>query len=419
MPKSSSQLNFELARLAKSGNDEEARKLLLAKELSEADERKWLYHLGNLIHAAGRPIQASAVWREIGTPPQISTHDLSLVTLLRRWWPPVLATIGVLTIFYTLLFTTFPRPFDLFQFMQAMNNQQQNQSVWKSFWDKGRPSWRSSDLYVQGDQLVPMLQDTIAKLLGKETKEKTAKDELAKWLQEYENKLYGEGSSGLNYHIVVAKGLFNSRAFEDAIDILEQGLEVEESVTKRSQIYQELGTTYYYKGYELQPDGLARYDLPLVRKSVEAYEQAAPYSSNPYLFGNLGWGYYLLAEYERAIEYGEQALQLAPSLNYVRMNLGITYLRLGELQDSLDSYASILDYRPDRTEYEGGIRDLQELIREFPGQYPFGHFLLGYLFQMQGNYPSAQDAYTRYLKESYIPYWQAQARHQLNEMSRD
>ena len=419
MPESSSQLGFELARLVESGNDEEARALVQAKELSEADERKWLYHLGNLLHAAGRPLQASAIWREVGTPPQVPPNELSLVTLLRRWWPPVLATIGVLTIFYTLLFTTFPRPFDLFQFMQAMSNQQQNRSAWDSFWDTGRPSWRSSDLYVQGDQLVPMLQDTIAKLLGEETDEKSAKDELAKWLQDYENELYGEGLSGLNYHIVVAKGLFNSRAFEDAIAILEQGLETEESAARRGQIYQELGTTYYYQGYELQPDGLARYDLPLVRKSVEAYEQAAPYSSNPYLFGNLGWGYYLLAEYEKAIEYGEQALQLAPSLNYVRMNLGITYLRLGELQDSLDSYASIQDYRPDRTEYEGGIRDLQELIREFPGQYPFGHFLLGYLFQIQGNYPPAQEAYERYLLESSIPYWQAQARHRLNEMSNE
>ena len=92
-----------------SGNDEEARALVHAKELSEADERKWLYHLGNLLHAAGRPLQASAIWREVGTPPQIPSNDLSLVTLLRRWWPPVLATIGVLTIFYTLLFTTFPR----------------------------------------------------------------------------------------------------------------------------------------------------------------------------------------------------------------------------------------------------------------------------------------------------------------------
>ena len=101
------------------------------------------------------------------------------------------------------------------------------------------------------------------------------------------------------------------------------------------------------------------------------------------------------------------------------MGLGITYLRLGELQDSLDSYASIQDYRPDRTEYEGGIRDLQELIREFPGQYPFGHFLLGYLFQIQGNYLPAQEAYERYLQESSIPYWQAQARHRLNEMSNE
>ena len=40
MPESSSQLRFELARLVESGNDEEARALVHAKELSEADERK-------------------------------------------------------------------------------------------------------------------------------------------------------------------------------------------------------------------------------------------------------------------------------------------------------------------------------------------------------------------------------------------
>ena len=54
-----------------------------------------------------------------------------------------------------------------------------------------------------------MLQDTIAKLLGEEA-EKSTKDELAKWLEDYENELYGDGLSSLNYHIVVAKGLFNS-----------------------------------------------------------------------------------------------------------------------------------------------------------------------------------------------------------------
>ena len=87
MPESSSQLGFELAKLVESGNDEEARALVHAKELSEADERKWLYHLGNLLHAAGRPLQASAIWREVGTPPQIPSNDLSLFTLLRRSAP--------------------------------------------------------------------------------------------------------------------------------------------------------------------------------------------------------------------------------------------------------------------------------------------------------------------------------------------
>ena len=88
MPESSLQLSFELARLVESGNDEEARALVQAKELSEADERKWLYHLGNLLHAAGRPLQASVIWREVGTPPQIHPNESSLVALLRSWWPP-------------------------------------------------------------------------------------------------------------------------------------------------------------------------------------------------------------------------------------------------------------------------------------------------------------------------------------------
>ena len=59
MPEPSFQLSFELARLVESGKDEEARALVHAKELSKADERKWLYHLGNL---------ASVIWRELGTP---------------------------------------------------------------------------------------------------------------------------------------------------------------------------------------------------------------------------------------------------------------------------------------------------------------------------------------------------------------
>ena len=41
MTESFSQLSFELARLVESGNDEEAHELLLAKELSEVNKRKW------------------------------------------------------------------------------------------------------------------------------------------------------------------------------------------------------------------------------------------------------------------------------------------------------------------------------------------------------------------------------------------
>ena len=76
MPESSSQFGFKLARLVESGNHEEARALVHAKELSEFDERKWLYHLGNLLHAAGRPLQASVIWREVGTPHKFTQMNL-------------------------------------------------------------------------------------------------------------------------------------------------------------------------------------------------------------------------------------------------------------------------------------------------------------------------------------------------------
>lgn len=417
MTYSRAELDAQLRTQVTAGEEAEALRLLASQDWSDTERRRWSYHLGNLLHAAGRTESAGKIWRDLREVAPLPESP-SLVQIFRRWWPPALMTVGVILTFYALLFTNFPRPFDLFQFMQTMRNQQTDRSAWDSFWDTERPSWRNQEMpFVEADDLVPMLQDTISRLLGEDEENLDTERGLAQWLRDYEAELYGGGVGGLDYHIVVAKGLFNSRAFDEAVAVLEQGLEEADSPRKRAQLYQELGTTYYYQGYELQPDGLARYNLPLVRKSVESYEQAAPFSSNPYLFGNLGWGYYLLEEYDRAIEYSEQALQLVPSLNYVRMNLGITYLRMGRLEEALAAYENIRDFRPDRTEYEGGIRDLQELLREFPGQYLFGHFLLGYLFQMQENYPLAKESLERYLTTAPPTYWQAQTRQMLREMN--
>ena len=155
--------------------------------------------------------------------------------------------------------------------------------------------------------------------------------------------------------------MFEAREFEEALSTLNNGLHYAESPEQMEQLYQDLGTVYYFKGYKLQPNGLARYDLDDVRDSVKSYEMALSFGEDPYLYGNLGWGYYLLGDYSSSIESSLHALALKPELNYVRMNLGIAYLTKGDYELAFSSYASLQQHSPELDEYEGGIRDLLEL----------------------------------------------------------
>jgi tetratricopeptide (TPR) repeat protein len=98
------------------------------------------------------------------------------------------------------------------------------------------------------------------------------------------------------------------------------------------------------------------------------------------------------------------------------MNLGITYLRMGKLHESLQAYESIAEYNPDPIEYEGGIRDLQELLREHPGEYPFGNFLLGYLLSEEGKYRWAKEKLMLYQASSPPVYWQQRTQQLLADM---
>ena len=54
--------------------------------------------------------------------------------------------------------------------------------------------------------------------------------------------------------------------YDEALTTLKEGLYYAESPEQMEQLYQDLGTVHYYKGYKLQPDGLAQYVLKDVRK---------------------------------------------------------------------------------------------------------------------------------------------------------
>ena len=184
------------------------------------------------------------------------------------------------------------------------------------------------------------------------------------------------------------------------------------------ELFRELGTSYYYQGYQLQADGLAKYDLRLVKNSVDSYLQAEKFTSGPYLYGNMGWGFYLLEDFEKSVEYSQRALALDPTLVYVRMNLGISFLRMHEYTKAFLAYQSIRPLEPDFEEYDGGIRDLKELKLQFPGSHPFTDFILGFIMMEQGRFHDSRVALTTFLNSSFAANsWKAKAQEMIRMMS--
>jgi len=216
---------------------------------------------------------------------------------------------------------------------------------------------------------------------------------------------------------LTGRGLFEAREFDEALTTLKEGIYYAESPEQIEHLYQDLGTVHYYKGYKLQPDGLAQYDLKDVRNSVESYENALRFGEDPYLYGNLGWGYYLLGDYVSSVDNSLKALAMNPELNYARMNLGIAHIKQGTYKRAYAAYESLLKYSPEHDEYEGGIRDLMELQLEFPGVYPFSNFVLGQLYKHQGRNMETSEAIHKFLRQNFpLAYWNHKARSLLSEI---
>lgn len=377
---------------------------ILSTKQKPIKNAEWYYRLGNHFYDTDAHAQAKQAWEKSVVLRGVPTSTPA-ATFPPNVWAVVGTTILILFTIYCLIVLAFPRKFDMMELMQQQVQQQaQELSWWERFWTTNRPMKRQHAL--EQEEFWSILSRQMENLLEYFTADKQIEGTLEDQLVEALNRLHYPGTlhrieGKSQYYHLIGRGLHNLRKHPEAIESLKLGLQETHNPQERGLLYQEIATIYYFQGYQLQPNGLAKYDLDLVRKSIESYREAQKYIQDPYLYGNMGWGYYLLADYERSVHYSLRALKMNEQLSYVRMNLGITYLRMHEYQKAFESYQSLLQYDPNTIDYIGGLRDLEELDRDHAGQYPFVHFIQGYIYYHQENYYKAQEAWKTFLRHPF------------------
>ncbi|MEE8436360.1 MAG: tetratricopeptide repeat protein [bacterium] len=331
----------------------------------------------------------------------------------------VLVFLATMMLVYTLIFTFFPR--SRWEMILMAGGAQDNRAWWERFLDNGRPQppggghklgvrewWEGFKQRLRGQK-----RREIARQRGGRPK---IDERWEKLLRRYGR--YGPFfNSDLDVNIISGYGLSGLGDYKNSVKVFEKGVEKTTAPEKLADLYQGLANAHYYKGYVHQKDGLAKYDMELVQKSLKAYERALAFQPRPISYGNLGWMYFLVKDYEKASEYSRRALSMNPGLEYVQLNLGLVYMMQQKVYDAYLVYNNFLRRNPSKDTYRGGINDLREVIRDNPGRYPFAYLFVGMLSLKQGNYGLARDSLNRFSTMPFVgKFWREIADKKLREM---
>ena len=357
--------------------------------------------------------RAAGLWRHTGAgSKKIDPRLLNLQAFLVL----LLTVLGI----YIAIFTVFSR--DSFDMIMLTGSGYDNRSWWEQFMDTGREQqgagrkmgvrewWQSFKRRMQGGQ---------EKQLARRRGRRPSID------KRWEELLRRHGRRGpfysfdLDYNVISGYGLSRMGDYEEALKAFQRGIEAtgREDRAKLADLYQGLANAHYYRGYHLQEDGLARYDLDFVRLSSHAYEKSVGYQSRSVSYGNLGWMYFLLGDYELAGDFSRKALGLNSSLEYVRLNLGLIYLAQERIYDAFDIYKNVIRRNPPSEVYMGGINDLRELVRDNAGKFPFAQLMIGLLELKKGDFGNSRRALERFLTSPFIGRsWRSLAMKVLQDM---
>ncbi len=123
-------------------------------------------------------------------------------------------------------------------------------------------------------------------------------------------------------------------SYSEGVGLAYQGL-YEDAIVKYTEAIAE--NEYYAKAYYER--GLAYYDLGNLETAITEMETARYHGLDDVSTNwNLAWTYYLLGRYDKAIEVNERILATKPEVLGMRMNQAISYLAMGDFENSQAQY---------------------------------------------------------------------------------
>ena len=155
------------------------------------------------------------------------------------------------------------------------------------------------------------------------------------------------------------------------------------------------------------------------KEAIEEYQRAAFLYSERFsqarCWGDIGWEYYLLKDYQKAVEYSQKALQIDSTLGYVKYNLGLMDLAFGHFEDALKIYEKKAKEEISQIDLEGGVKDLFVFLLENE-KIAEAHFILATIFRLHHWDYSAFLQFNEYLLKTPQGEWKEEALKQIDSL---
>lgn len=108
-------------------------------------------------------------------------------------------------------------------------------------------------------------------------------------------------------------------------------------------------------------------------------------------FGELGWGFYQLGDYDKSLHYSRRSLELEPDALYTICNVGLALLRLGRPEEAKKEYEQAIQIAERTTDVDEfhyhAVGDVEEALQAAP-DLPDGREVLE---SLRGHFARIQD----------------------------